>query len=107
MGVQEGVCHALVLLQRALLRQAAVDGAQPAALLLPVGHGRLVEGHLLPAGGWREGRERRREEEREGVRGREEERDGVRGRERRRERRERARERGGEGERRVKTRQRN
>lgn len=91
MSVQEGVCHALVLLQRALLRQAAVDGAQPAALLLPVGHGRLVEGHLLPAGGWREGRERWREEEREGVRGREKERAEERE----------------EGERRVKMRQRN
>lgn len=47
-GVHEGVGHPLVLLQSALLRHAAVQRAQLPTLLLPVGHGRLVDGHLLP-----------------------------------------------------------
>lgn len=49
MGVHEGVGHPLILLQSALLRHAAVQRAQLPSLLLPVGHGRLVYGHLLPA----------------------------------------------------------
>lgn len=49
MGVHEGVGHPLILLQSALLRHAAVQRAQLPILLLPVGHGRLVYGHLLPA----------------------------------------------------------
>lgn len=48
-GVHEGVGHPLVLLQGALLRHAAVHRAQLPALLLPVRHGRLVDGHLLSA----------------------------------------------------------
>lgn len=49
MGVHEGVGHPLILLQRALLGHAAVQRAQLSTLFLPVGHGCLVDGHLLPA----------------------------------------------------------
>lgn len=48
-GVHEGVGHPLILLQGALLRHAAVHRAQLPAFLLPVGHGGLVDGHLLSA----------------------------------------------------------
>lgn len=49
MGIHEGVSHPLILLESALLGHAAIQGAQLPTLLLPVGHGRLVYGHLLPA----------------------------------------------------------
>lgn len=62
-GVHEGVGHPLVLLESALLRHAAVDGAQLATLLLPVGHGRLVYCHFFPT--VRMQREREIEQERE------------------------------------------
>lgn len=63
-GVHEGVGHPLVLLESALLRHAAVDGAQLATLLLPVGHGRLVYCHFFPTVGDAAGeRERRGQEE--------------------------------------------
>lgn len=62
-GVHEGVRHPLVLLESALLRHAAVDGAQLATLLLPVGHGRLVYCHFFPTVGDAAGE---REEERTG-----------------------------------------
>lgn len=60
-GVHEGVGHPLILLQSALLRHAAVDGAQLATLLLPVGHGRLVYCHFFPTVGMRRESERERE----------------------------------------------
>lgn len=69
-GIHEGVGHPLILLKSALLRHAAVYGAQLPTLLLPVGHGRLVYCHLLPtvrvqreAGGQKEDRRRRRRQE--------------------------------------------
>lgn len=48
-GVHEGVGHPFVLLERALLCHVAVQRAQLLTLLLSVGHGRLVDDHLLPA----------------------------------------------------------
>ena len=48
MGIHEGVGHPLILLESALLCHAAVQRAQLPTLLLPVGHGCLVYGHLLP-----------------------------------------------------------
>ena len=47
-GVHEGVRHLLVLLQGALVRHAAIQRAQLTTFLLTVGHGRLVDAHLLP-----------------------------------------------------------
>lgn len=49
MAVHEGVGHPLVLMERALLCQTAVQRAQLLTLLLPVGHGCLIDDHLLPA----------------------------------------------------------
>lgn len=74
-GVHEGVGHPLVLLQRALLRHAAVDGAQLATLLLPVGHGRLVYCHFFPTVGMQPEcgeRERTGREQEEGSKKRQE-----------------------------------
>lgn len=48
MGIHEGVGHPLILLESALLCHAAIQRAQLPTLLLPVGHGCLVYGHLLP-----------------------------------------------------------
>lgn len=49
MHIHKGVCGTLVLLQCALVSCAAVQGAQPLLLLLPIRHGRFVHVHFLPS----------------------------------------------------------